>query len=46
MYKGKKITLQERKVINLSEVVESNADSVLEEQHVATTLTPRSKSKK
>lgn len=30
MYKGKKITLQERKVINLSEVVESNADSKLD----------------
>ena len=30
MYKGKKITLQERKVINQSEVVESNANSKLE----------------
>jgi hypothetical protein len=31
MYKGKKITLRERKVTNLSEVVESNANSILEE---------------
>ena len=30
MYKGKKITLQERKVINVSEVVESNSDFKLE----------------
>ena len=30
MYKGKKITLQERKVINVSKVVESNSDFKLE----------------
>jgi len=30
MYKGKKITLQERKVINLSDMVDSNSNSQLE----------------
>lgn len=37
MYKGEKITLKER---NLSRVVESNADSQLDVERVATTLTP------
>lgn len=38
MYKGQKISLAERKA--LSGVVESNADSRLEAERVATTLTP------
>jgi hypothetical protein len=46
MYKGKKITLRERKVTNLSEVVESNANSVLEEQRVTITLTSQNKDNK
>jgi hypothetical protein len=38
MYKGQKISLAERKA--LSGVVESNADSQLDVERVATTLTP------
>jgi len=43
MYKGKKITLQERKVINLSDVVDSNATSQLEVE--CATITPTSHDK-